>query len=178
MNSKRNQVFHSLVNMNGKKFVPFLTNLVASKHNWAANQEHLFYQGNEKKPVLKILPNPTINQPGNGLISFLQTDGSFNAPRYNDPFFQNTVLNADFRQAYNIWNTENLAQANFQSVIEQANLLLRFEQIRRVETTGDFLSRNQIASGINIVMGVTDQQYPIQVSLLLDILKTSHYLIY
>ena len=169
--NRRNPELHSLLNLNGKTIVPFLTNLVASKHSWATDKEHLFYQRNEKKPVMAILPNPTKNQPGNGKISFLQADGSFNAPKYDDPSFQYTVLNPDFRQAYNRWNTENLDQTNFQSVTEQANLLLRFEQIRRVETNGDFLSRNQIASGINIVMGVTDQQYPTQVSWLLDLLQ-------
>ena len=164
---------HSLLNLNGNKLLPNLINLVASKHQWATNQEHLFHQGNKETPVLKILPNPTINQLGNGLVYFLQADGSFNAPKYSDPSFQSTVLNPDFRKAYKEWSSLNMSEANFQNPFHQAIFMLGFEQARRVETTGDVLSRKQIRSGISTVMGGTDQDYPEQVSRMLDILNNS-----
>ena len=168
--SGSSQELHPLGNFTGSSIKSFLTDLNSSNNSWAKGKSHLFCQGNENEPAIKIMPNPTPNQPGNGSVLFRQND-SWVAPKYSDPSIQNAVLNLDFRQSYNGWSSSNLSEANFQNPSDQAKFMLEFEQVRRVETSDDFLSRSQIANGINKVMGVNDQQYPTQVNRLFSELK-------
>ena len=106
------QELHSLDIFTGSSIMPLLTDLNSSNNSWAKEKSHLFFQGNENEPAIKIMPNPTPNQPGNGSVSFRQND-SWVAPKYSDPSFQNAVLNPDFRQSYNGWSSLNLSEANF-----------------------------------------------------------------
>ena len=163
--TKRIPVPLPLRHLTGDSIMQDLIKLVASKYTWTRNKEYLFHQDDETKTVIKITPIPTKKQPGNGIVSFLQVDGRFVPPRYRDLSFQNTVLNPDFQLAYKRWSSKKLMQANFQDISEQANFMIRFEQIRRMNpASGNFLSRSQIQSGINTVMRASPENYPDMVS--------------
>ena len=165
--TKRIPVLLSLRHSTGDSITQDLIKLVESKYTWTRHKRYLFYQEDKKKTVMKITPIPTKKQPGNGIVSFLQADGRFAPPKYRDLSFQNTVLNPDFQLEYKRWSSKKLMQANFQDISEQANFMIRFEQIRRMNPTfGNFLSRSQIENAIDTVMRANRANYSTLVSII------------
>ena len=156
----------------GKTLQDFLVNQVDSK-NWNEDNTYEFYQcRNAKKrpkktvPTFKIEPKPTSNQPGNGMVEFLN-ESKYRS--YRHVTLSRVYRQTDFPQLRADYLRSNLGNVEEDKVLA-ANVLLSFEIARRVDEREKKypLTRSEVEEAIKYVMSLEGAQYTQKVILIFD----------
>ena len=146
----------------GETLQNFLVNQVDS-NNWIEEIKYEFYlsQNNHrrKKPSFTILPKPTENQPGNGLVKFLNLHkDDYKGYRHKD--LEDVYHNRDFPQSREKYLQNDLKDEEEDRILA-ANVLLSFEIARRVDEEEEtyLLTRSEVKKAIENVMSLEERNY-------------------
>ena len=150
---------HCLQKMSGSDMQSYMEKQVDGGR-WQSGDVHGFHRGSKGSAEFRIIANPTLNQPGDGIIQFRQTGGDYKAPVYDD--LRKTIEKPSFQQKRQDWKTKDLSKANFRTKTDKANVMLDFEVARRND---DYLLRSEVEAGIRKAIKSPPKDYPNQVSL-------------
>ena len=157
---------HYIYGLKGKKFQEVMTEQV-NGDNWKAGRSHHFYsypkssqtQDPDETVVVSITSHPTDNQPGNGLVKFIEGNNSKALPW---SALKPDLKNKDFPESRARYLDTPIDENTFQTDIGKANVLLDFEIARRkrISRKGFYpLTRSQVKKGISAALSHPDEDY-------------------
>ena len=154
VNPERTSLLIDSKSFTGRELQEIFNALVGGKY-WRSNVILEFsLKGDE---CFTIKPNPTRNQPGNGLVEF----STFKPSWKNLYFF---VSNNRFPEKRQSFLQNKLSDLSFDANLF-ANILMSFEIARRVEVNTYPLNREQTAEAIDVVMASSQSHYPNKVTI-------------
>ena len=157
--------------LTGSTLEDFFIELVDGK-KWEEEIRYEFHQTrNNERPMkasFRISPNPTRDQPGNGLVDFKNLEVQ-DYEGHSHKALSSTYYDRDFSQS-----RKKYLQCDLRDVEEDetlaANVLLSFEVARRVDEKEKTypLTRSEVKEAIKHVMSLGGEQYDQKVTLKLD----------
>ena len=162
--TKTKNHYHNIKGLKGRDIPEKMAELVDGD-NWKKGHIHHFYcssgssqnQGGQvPKAAIKIQPNPTHNQPGNGLLKICNE-----AAKWSD--LEPVMKKEKFPEARARYLDTPIDKNNFERDSVKAHVLLDYEVARRKPMTSSDgfypLTRSQVKKGINAAFKHPDQDY-------------------
>ena len=158
VNPEKTSLFIDSESFTGRELQEVFNDLIGGKY-WRRNV--IFEFSIKREDYFTIKPNPTRNQPGNGLVEFSNLN-SYSKPSWRSLYF--VVSNNRFPEKRQSFLQNKLSDLPFDANLF-ANILMSFEIARRVKVNTYPLSREQTAEAIDVVMASSQSDYPTKVTI-------------